>query len=57
MAKIGVFKAQPVGNEFAAIYDWIITDKLTFCEVVEMWHNASDCPNIITGTPPSYGYL
>ena len=36
--------------------DRITTDKLTFHAVVETWHNASDCPDIIVCTPLGYGY-
>ena len=52
--KFAVFNARSICNKHAYICDRILSDRITFCAVVETWHDASDCPNLIPCAPPGY---
>ena len=55
--RFGLFNAQSVGNKAAMVCDQIASERLQACAVVETWHYAPDCPNLIACTPPGYRYI
>jgi len=55
--KVGQLNLRSIGNKSATVADIIVGNNLSIFCAVETWHTGSDCPTLISATPPGYSYI
>jgi Reverse transcriptase (RNA-dependent DNA polymerase) len=55
--KTGQLNVRSLGNKSATLSDIISSNKLDFFSATETWHTGTDCPTLISSTPPGYSYF
>ena len=54
---VGVFNARSIHNKHTSVSSWIADRRLSIACLVETWHDAHDCPDLIACAPTGYNYI
>ena len=54
---VGVFNARSIHNKYTSVTRWIADRRLSIACLVETWHDAHDCPDLIACAPTGYNYI
>ena len=54
---VGLFNARSIHNKYVSIAQWIGSRQLNVAGLVETWHDAHDCPDLIACAPTGYSYV